>query len=152
MYLYKVGYGTCEESHYVELMHEKKFTEAELAVEMEEALWVTIEGVADGKDNIFIADDGPSFQYLIDSTLFVDALVAKGFTALQYEATWSAFGWASAMEEKGWKSYMSDEDLALSNRLGARMKAAGITLGVKIHPPTESDGKPWSERALIREK
>lgn len=111
MYNYKIGYGSYEDSYYVELQHEECFTQeqltemiAEAAVELWDHLYeLNSEGglcrmtVA----RFFIQDD----KYNIRDWL----VEHKGFTFMDYQERWSIFGWYRLNEPDTWSREVKND-------------------------------------------
>lgn len=110
MNIYKFGYYSCEESHYLEFMHKQDYSEQELESILEEVLFEIFlkERNLDSEHPI---DKHPSFQILIDSDYFIPALEARGFERMKYKAKLDVFGWAAADTPRDWESYTYEGDL-----------------------------------------
>lgn len=105
MYRYKIGYTSYEESSFVELEHEQKFSHQELSELIAEATVETFKKLR-GKSNIYIHNFQDVFhdiyntQYNIVSYLIEN----KGFKRIEYQDVWSVFGWASIFDRQDWGS------------------------------------------------
>ena len=117
MYRYKIGYGTCEESEFVELEHEKKFTEDDITQMIAETIEAEIkEGLFEEKDEEgFYYDFAFNFNHVWNNAhedkKLVDWLIEnKGFVLVKYEVDWDAFGWASVLDKNDWKTYRQKGD------------------------------------------
>ena len=114
MYWYKIGYGTYEESNYVELKHEKLFTKEDITKMIAEAI-VDIEKSKPEKDRNWHQSSYQHFhkdvvQWLIEN---------KGFVSVEYEVGWSVFGWASVFDINDWGTHgRGEEDQMLAKLLG----------------------------------
>lgn len=116
MYLYKIGYYSMEESDYIELQHDKKFSDDEMSEMIAEATIDTIrkEGITKY-----------TFQCIFSSDNFIQFLKNKfNFKELEYELKWSAFGWASIYDKNDWKH---DRDESL-NKITDAVKKAGFNI------------------------
>lgn len=137
MYLYDVGYGTYEESSFRQWQHAQKFSKEELAAKVEEALWLALYAIASRTpkqreaEYIFVGEDGITFQHLLGTDQFVAAMEQLGFTQVQFQASWSVFGWASTISTDSWRSTTDEEHIGLVNRLKQRCDAAGIIVVAK---------------------
>lgn len=129
MYKYKIGYTSYEESHFVELEHEKQFTADELADIVADA---TVEVIKQLKAfpkeaymHVHSFQDVCSGSYKDDGVNLGDCLIAKfGFKAITYEQVFSTFGWPSIFHKKDWKGDRS----ATLDRITDRVLAAGFTI------------------------
>ncbi len=54
MYLYKIGYGTCEESEFVELYHNEKFTDEQLEKLVHECYFDVVHTLASATDDTLL--------------------------------------------------------------------------------------------------
>ena len=98
-YNYKIGYHSYEESDYVELQHEKKFSDNELTEMIVEATVETIKKKKKADDYLH------SFQDVFNSEYpsLIKYLIGKfDFKLIEYELTWSIFGWASIFDKTDW--------------------------------------------------
>lgn len=104
-YNYKIGYYSHEESDYVELQHEIKFSDNELTEMLAEA---TVDIITKMKKRIryihnfqdaFESEDPSLIRYLIEKF---------GFKLIDHELCWSAFGWASVFDKSDWKGDRDD--------------------------------------------
>lgn len=99
-YNYKIGYYSHEESNYVELQHEKKFSDEELTEMISEYTVYIIKIMKQNDDyihsfqDIFNSGDQGIIQYLKEK---------YGFNDIEYELFWSVFGWASIFDKSDWK-------------------------------------------------
>lgn len=99
-YNYKIGYNSHEESDYVELQHETKFSDNELTEMLAEATVETIKKMKQTGDRTHNFQD--IFYFENDS--LIQCLIEKfGFKLIDYELCWSVFGWASIFDKKDWK-------------------------------------------------
>jgi hypothetical protein len=88
MYNYKVGYHSEEESGYVEMVHEKKFTPAEMEVLIADAS-VSVVG-----KKLELRPDDTHITFSDIYTLVAEHLCAHhGFAEVVYEDRFSAYGW-----------------------------------------------------------
>jgi len=100
-YNYKIGYHSHEESDYVELQHEKKFSDNELTEMIAEA---TVEIIKKRTGNYT-----HNFQDIFGDSSLIQYLIEKfGFKLIEYELRWSAFGWASIFDKTNWKEDRGD--------------------------------------------
>lgn len=113
MKVYKLGYHTCEESHYIEVKHSKKFTQKELEDIFADILKNTLNKI--GVQYNF------SFQHLIDSNAFYEELENRGFKEVMYEQVLSVFGWARVVE-KDWDIYTTDLEKRLREKINKNKK------------------------------
>ncbi len=117
---YKIGYYSHEESDYVELQHEKKFSDDELTEMIADATVETI------KKMKITGDETHSFQDIFNygNDNLVQYLIEKfGFKTIEYELNWSVFGWASLFDKTDWKW---DRDNSL-DKITEAVNKAGFT-------------------------
>ena len=112
MYYYQVGYGTCEESHFITVASEKKLSEAELDELFLGAL-LQVRPKVKNSDSDFERDKNPSFQHLIDSEYFIPALKDAGLTPVEYEQKSSVFGWAASDIIGDWQDGYYQDNLTV---------------------------------------
>jgi hypothetical protein len=123
MHIYKIGYHSCEESHYFEFSHEKLFSNQELKEIVfncfydifpeekklcEEANQQSEKFAEDNKlihNKTF--DMKVSLQELIENQNFPKEMKKYGFEVIKYDEEMSFFGWAS-VEEKDWTNHTDD--------------------------------------------
>lgn len=98
-YNYKIGYHSYEESDYVELQHETKFSDNELTEMIAEATVETIKKTKISNNymhnfqDIFESKDPSLIEYLIEKF---------GFKLIEYELSWRVFGWSSVFDKDEW--------------------------------------------------
>jgi len=117
MYLYQVGYGTCEESDFRQYMHRRKFSKEELeevvAQCMAEVLRETgVENGYDGKGRwvqSVMPDDSEGH--------FNRAMQAQGFEGVQYDAHVCLFGWGAVDDPEDWSTYRREDDKRILGRV-----------------------------------
>ena len=125
-YLYKIGYGSYEESEYTELAHDKKFSEAELQVMICDCAVKSVKMIRrpdteEGWDWVHNYQDIDSYviSYLMDD---------YGFEKVGYEAQWSCFGWPSIFTKDDW----SERGESI-NAITDAIIAAGFTIEDDSH-------------------
>jgi len=118
-YVYNVGYGTCEESDFVQWIHAEQFSEDELSVIVEDCLIAALKKLAHPKSE-YLHQRSPSFQDLMESTQFHAAMRKHGFARLRFVAAFSVFGWAEALDKGSWASHTDDGDKRMAGRLLTR--------------------------------
>lgn len=103
MYTYKIGYTSCEESYYLELTHEQKFAEEELADMIADAMLPrylehlkyqeqrTKEHDPTTRDWVHHAQLGS----LMFGRGFEEALGKMGFKRIEYDRVLTIWGWTS---------------------------------------------------------
>ena len=129
MYRYKIGYTSYEESSFVELEHELKYTEEQLADVVADA---TVEVIKQMKAlpkeammRVHSFQDICSGSYTDDGISLADCLINKfGFKPIVYEQVFSVFGWPSIFHKTDWKG---DRSVTL-NKITDRVLAAGFTI------------------------
>lgn len=104
IYNYKIGYYSHEESDYVELQHDKKFSDNELTEMIADTTVETIKKMKQ-TDN----DYRHSFQDIFEDSNFVQCLIEKfDFKRIEYELCINIFGWGSVFDKSDWKGDRGD--------------------------------------------
>jgi len=125
MFKYKIGYSTYEESHYIELEHEQKFTHDELTKIIAEAAVAVVKTMVNDKDYVHSFQDVFSRCYMDNKKADIEGYLIKekGFKLIEYAENWYTFGWASIFHKEDWKDNR-DDDL---NKITDAVNAAGFT-------------------------
>ncbi len=98
MYIYKIGYGSYEESEFIELSHKEKFSKLEMEEWYTKAFeWAILEKKKDPEATYYSF----TFQHLL--SLAADWLVTQGFSRVVYESITSTFGWANTLNPRSWE-------------------------------------------------
>ena len=148
MYIYELGFGSCEESRYWQLYHEKQYSEKQFDRIVLECLKETIRKLADAKrirhvDRVWMDKDGPNFSELLNSKVFRNAILARGFTLVKFEAGCYMFGWASAIKKGDWKEYSSERTQRFQRSLVRMCKKEDIYVECEAEivrlPPDEKN-------------
>ena len=116
MYTYQIGYNTCEESNYLEVQHEKNFTEDELIEIVAECMKrVMVENkVARRYAKSCLSDDlfgeiGFAFQLQELFDEISNYLKDQGFESVKYDGVVDFFGWSSPLGNgNAWKTYKNE--------------------------------------------
>jgi hypothetical protein len=124
-YFYNIGCHSPEGGQELQMTHTKKFTNEELRKEMEEALWAALmseECKPKKHKGKYGGQMGPTFEDLVMSAAFANALVRRGFIRVNYAAGCLVLAWARALDPMDWSKsgYKSKEDVETSKRLRAR--------------------------------
>ncbi len=110
MCIYNVGYDSYEESEYIQLYHEKEFSQQKFEEIVIEA---TILVLKEDKENYInrykeLKEKGDdilptvTFQDILHSV--VEALVKSfGFKKVKFTGDFNVFGWADILDEKEWE-------------------------------------------------
>lgn len=122
MYLYKIGYGSYEESCFVSFTHEKRFTHDELTKIIGEA---TVKAIKKQKtqEHHTVHNFQDVFKDYKDNDVIHILQSDYGFVAIEYDEFWSCFGWPSIFVKKDWGSDR-DENL---DAITDAVLAAGFT-------------------------
>ena len=133
MYIYEIGYHSCEDSSYGQWYHEKQYTKEELFNIVVEGLKVARdvwwekkeewEKEAPAKDELHVRirkENKPHFDDLISNNeAFDQYLMSVGFSRVIMQECISLFGWAEAETPGSWDSYAGeptgDAQIRLSN-------------------------------------
>ena len=103
MFLYKVGYHSCEESHYWDYSHEHLcLGEKGLNKIVLKCLLAAYD--AEIKQN---KDREPTFQDMFNNDTFRQAMIKEGFKLVVFQQQLSLFGWANK-QVGDWNSYGDD--------------------------------------------
>lgn len=103
MHIYKIGYGSPEDSYYYEFQHEKKFTEVQLREIIAECITEVMPKVM---PNNFGSCDKKFSSILLDER-FEQTMLKHGFIPLKYEAIYYLSGWSSVLDDT---DYFADEE------------------------------------------
>ncbi len=98
-YNYKIGYYSHEESDYIELQHEKKFSDEELTEMISE---YTVEIIKKMKQDDYVHSFQDIFNYG-DHGIIKYLKEKYGFKDIEYELSWTVFGWASIFDKSDWE-------------------------------------------------
>jgi hypothetical protein len=124
MYKYKIGYGSCEESHYEELEHEEKFTYSQITKMIGEAIidlwddrWKDQHEYVEKEKKEFVEKyvgceyEAGFFHELMTIEYFFEdeniwnwLIENKGFKKITYTVDWSIFGWENLAEKDSWEN------------------------------------------------
>lgn len=124
MYLYKIGYYSCEESDYIELYHERKFSKEELENIIAEIVLETVKYIKSTDENYFLHN----FQDVYMTNRFHELLKEIGFKEIKYDEVVSCFGWAGIFSMTGrysWEYYRQEDNLL--NKITKTLNNAGFT-------------------------
>jgi len=106
-FLYNVGYGTYEESEYVQLEYDRKLSSEKLksicvkaSVEAIQRVRKHLARCSDDAcaSNLHVYMGVPTFQHFFHAML--DVLKDHGFRPLKFSGKWSASGWGDLVGEK----------------------------------------------------
>lgn len=100
MHIYKIGYGSPEDSYYYEFQHEKKFTEVQLREIIAECITEVMPN--NSHDPKFYA-----FSTMLLDERFEQTMLKHGFIPLKYEAIYCLSGWSSVLDDT---DYFADEE------------------------------------------
>jgi hypothetical protein len=100
MYTYKIGYGSYEESEFVELQHENEYSNDQL----HEIVVIAIKAVLTDLIHLdeYFGENGPNYQDIHDQVI-EKLLLEHDFRQVDYRASWSVFGWPSLTDPKDWE-------------------------------------------------
>jgi hypothetical protein len=133
VYLYSIGYGTCEESDYRQYSHGKKFSREDLRDIVRDCVIETIEHYASKfneegyhDDFFYVSSEGPTLEHILDSEFYQQRLESRGFVPLKFESSLGVFGWASAMDPDDWEGHTSESDRELRQQIANACRDKGI--------------------------
>jgi len=116
-YYYNIGWDSYEGGDYIQLAHEKRFTEREL----EEMIHKSFENILRKMKSKECSDYPISLcvEYMLE--YLGDELVENfGFQRLEFTAIWECFGWANILDEKHWADQRGEELTRLTKYLHKR--------------------------------
>ena len=131
MFFYKIGYGTCEESSFFEFSSPNKLSREELVNLFLEAAKKTYLELLFERDRVNkeyvqhntkdageLTEERPlSWQDIIDSRFFIEALKESKLEPIKYSEKVSVFGWANCIDPDDWAKYLDKEDKQMAIRL-----------------------------------
>jgi hypothetical protein len=111
-FVYKVGYGSPEDSECAELTNDAPLDPVQLKYVIHKAVISVLEDIISGKIiDVYLHENGPSYGELHKHV--VQKLIDEhGFEPVTYDGEWSCFGWPSVTDESDWKG-QRDHDLEL---------------------------------------
>ena len=127
MYVYEIGYHSCEDSSYCQWHHEKQYTHEQLLDIVIKGLKVALVAWKEKQakdleeckktpdyneefDKEWGTRDPQLYELIASSESFNEYLVSAGFSPVKKEEVISLFGWACATAPKSWKSYTNEGD------------------------------------------
>jgi len=137
LHVYNIGYGTCEESSRWQYFHTDEFTDAQLREIVIECMVDALAMDADHEpasqgDPMFVGihpgDKGPRYADIMESTFFHNALRARKFIKVKFQAAVSFFGWASAVDGSDWGAYRTSDSGKDADALNDKIARAGLHL------------------------
>ena len=105
-YIYDIGYDSYEGSEYIQMYFDKKLTGEELEKYVQEATITALTKALNdgyGKDAFIfwgLERRGITFQDLFD--YIIKELENKGFERVNFDSSFSCFGWTSIVQEEDW--------------------------------------------------
>jgi hypothetical protein len=110
MFLYNIGYHSCEESDYIQLWHKKKFTQDDLTNMICEAVLETVKAERVKDRKAYIHNFADVFSFVISGGVAVYLVEHFGFKEAKFQESWTCFGWDSIFEKKDWDTYKDKDD------------------------------------------
>ena len=120
MPIYNLGYDTYEESEYIQLSHEHKYSDKEFKQIVRTATANVINKM-EIKENKRI-----SFQDIIEDVA-EELIQTFGFKRVKFDAEFSVFGWADISDKDDWKEVRGEELDKLSEFVNTELKNKLIT-------------------------
>jgi len=125
LYIYNIGYGTCEESADWQYMHEEKFTDEQLFDIMEDCLFIALKNTRKPNSE-YEHSQHPSFQDLMsswkDDGIFHKELKKRGFQHIEFTGGFDIFGWAKSDVPDDWDGHTGPETKKLQKNLKRRLE------------------------------
>ena len=118
MYLYKIGYTSCEESGFWDLWHEQKFTQDDLTNMIAEAI-IALKPQIHKDDEEYTDNLQEYFEHYKRENIASWLIENKGFKSVDFQEIWSAFGWASVFDINDWESYRDETDKKLVAKINS---------------------------------
>lgn len=140
-YLYKVGYGSYEDSAYAELTHETCYSEEELHKLIVNAIIKVLESIMDNQCKVSLDEEGVSYEEIHDHVI-TELIVHDGFKKVAYQAQWSCFGWPSIVSEDSWKGQRDETLNKIYSEIPEKLRTAIIERG------TNEYNERWTERRV----
>jgi hypothetical protein len=143
-YNYKIGYHSHEESGYVELQHEKKFSDEELTEMISES---TVEIIKKMKQDGYVHSFQDIFNYE-DHSIIKYLREKYGFKDIGYELSWTVFGWASIFDKSDWEG---DRDNHLEKITDAVNKAGFARNDDDYLRMDDEIDKEWKKKCITED-
>lgn len=125
MYKYKVGYGSYEESEFVELEHEEEISAEEFKRIIYEATYRVLEDIKAKRTDVMTYKEGIedlTFQDILEPV--IQKLINDfDFKEIEYTESWSCFGWAAIVNNDDWRGQRGDSLDQLNKFLNLRCKS-----------------------------
>lgn len=119
MYFYSVGYGSYEDSGYIQFTHSSKFSDEQLERVVEDCLFEVLKKFGTEDSNFSeLMFHGDRERY------FMTAMKKRGFVPLKYTARFSVFGWANSIDPEDWEETLRGDNVTrrLQKNLKKRME------------------------------
>ena len=113
MWVYNIGYGTCEESCYTQLVSGAKYTSDELLAIVTEVIKKIILEDLDVNDVGFYDKYSKEIKLTYQDlhNLIIKFLIRDyEFKQIEFDASVDFFGWANVFEKDSWNVYTSEGD------------------------------------------
>jgi hypothetical protein len=139
VYLYRVGYGSYEDSEYFELMHADKLSCEYLHKVVVQCINGVLKDIISGKIKICLMEDGVSYED-INEDVINKMIQFYGFKKVEYQAKWSVFGWPSITCDKSWGEQRGDVLIRVTEEIPQDIKdkinemVAGMVEAWKLKP------------------
>lgn len=127
MPIYRIGYSTYEESHYVETEHDEEFTHEQLRGFVFDALLAAAISEYEESKRWYHETEGQEdrkFDYisvgsLMENPEFDKCLCEKhGFRKMEYQERFTMFGWSSPFgDREGWGGETDDDEKEMLKNL-----------------------------------
>ncbi len=107
-YIYRVGYGSYEESEFAYLCNDECLDKYQLSYMVECAVNDVLKDIIDRNINITIVNEnGPSYQNIHD--IVIKKLLEKyNFEEIKIQSKWNCFGWPSITDYTDWGEQRDD--------------------------------------------
>ncbi len=114
MHIYNIGYGTCEESDYIQIYHKQKFTKSEFETIVAGVVIKVLRGMKP------MERKRVTFQKILYPVL--QELTKKGFSRVKFDAEFDVFGWARILDENDWGTDRDEQLNFLTRNVSKELK------------------------------
>lgn len=154
-YLYQVGYGSYEDSYFMEFKHDELMSEEDLERHVAECMAEAIRS----SRKWYEYDLNMAASWIIIERLS-NLMQKRGFKRIPYRATVSIFGWASPVNLNDWKGSRGDQDIrivwAVADILKGRLWRCKGRMGAKseaiIFAPNKEEAEKRAKKVLSTTK
>lgn len=131
-YVYRIGYGSYEESEYEYLCSDECLDKYQLSYIVHSAVNDVLKDIIVGTDTdtMIVKKNGPSYQDIHDKVI-IKLLEKYNFNKLNVHAEWQCFGWPSITDNSDWREQRDDKLNNLCNNIDEDIKHDIIRMCVR---------------------